>query len=90
VLASAALAWISFCGKKCAPRISCHRMKSDFVEHEDGGFYLLNRKEKYMRYYLPIQAKNAREEKQRLSLKLPLWVWIVLIAALLLIVLALR
>jgi hypothetical protein len=49
------------------------------------------RKEKHMRYYLPLREKSVQGKKgQAPSRMLPLWVWLVAIACLLLIVLALR
>lgn len=48
------------------------------------------RKDKHMRYYLPLREKNMQGKGHTPSRMLPLWVWLLAIACLLLVVLALR
>jgi hypothetical protein len=48
------------------------------------------RREKHMRYYLPLREKSVQGKSQAPSRMLPLWVWLLAIACLLLVVLALR
>jgi|GraSoi_2013_60cm_1033757.scaffolds.fasta_scaffold19844_2 hypothetical protein len=43
-----------------------------------------------MRYYVPLRKKMPYEEKRPSALVIPLWAWIGLVAALMLLVLALR
>ncbi len=43
-----------------------------------------------MRYYVSLRKKKPDEEKRPSALVIPLWVWIGLVAALMLLVLALR
>jgi hypothetical protein len=48
------------------------------------------RREKEMRYYLPLHEKNVQAKEHVPSRMFPLWVWLAVVAVLLLVVLAMR